>query len=243
MLCSPFYLGYHNQMRYGIVLLLLFPSLVFAHPVINEIAWMGTLVQGVDAGQEWRYEWIELFNSGESVLLDGWTIELAREEVEFVIPLSGTLLANEYLVMGASDKIEGVDVSYNNLAGKFVNGGMRIVLRDTNGNIVDELDQREGWFAGSNRDKKTMERRDVSKGVGDEKNWGTSLLVIGTPGAENTLYGTYGSEDVVLEGFQGDKKDLDGVSFNFPLYATASLTALASLLAVGVLRRRLRFPW
>ena len=41
------------------------PSLASAQVIINEIAWMGTPVEGVDEKQWWRYEWIELFNSGE----------------------------------------------------------------------------------------------------------------------------------------------------------------------------------
>ena len=204
---------------------------------------MGSLVDGVDSGQEWRYEWIELFNKGDTVVLDGWSIELSREKVDFIILLSGTLSSGEYLVLGASDKITGVDISYNNLGGKFMNGGQRVVMRDNNGGIVEEVDAQEGWFAGSNRDKKTMERKDSLRDTGDSRNWGTSLLVGGTPGSENTLYGTYGQEEVSLS-FGEDKKDLGrSSSHNFPLYGVASLTALSSVLAAVFLRRRLRFPW
>ena len=231
----------NGYMKKIIFLLLFLPSLTFAQPVINEIAWMGSLVESVDAGQEWRYEWVELFNTGEAVLLDGWTIELSRDEVEFVIPLSGVLSSGEYLVLGASDKIAEADVSYGNLAGKFMNGGQKVVLRNSSG-VVEELDAREGWFAGSNRDKKTMERKDPLKGAGDMDNWGTSLLVGGTPGSENTLYGTYGQEAALS--FGESKKDLGRSSGNnLPLYGIASLTALGSVVAAVLLRRRLRFPW
>jgi len=44
---------------------ILFATLLFATPlfvaaqvIINEIAWMGTPVEGVDAKQYWRYEWV-----------------------------------------------------------------------------------------------------------------------------------------------------------------------------------------
>lgn len=222
---------------------MIFPSFIFAQPVINEIAWMGTLVDGVDSGQEWRYEWIELFNESNTVVLDGWSIELYRDKLDFSIPLSGVLSSGEYLVLGASDKITGVDISYNNLGGKFMNGGQRVILRDNNGSIVEEIDAQEGWFAGSNRDKKTMERKDSLRDSGDGRNWGTSLLVGGTPGFKNTLYGTYGQEEVSLN-FGESKKDLKGSSsFNLPLYGAASLIALGSVLAALFLQRRLRFPW
>ena len=34
------------------------PLFATAQVVINEIVWMGTPVEGVDAKQWWRYEWI-----------------------------------------------------------------------------------------------------------------------------------------------------------------------------------------
>ena len=34
------------------------PSFAVGQVVINEIAWMGTPVEGVDAKQHWRYEWV-----------------------------------------------------------------------------------------------------------------------------------------------------------------------------------------
>ncbi|MDP4008907.1 MAG: hypothetical protein Q8P71_00555, partial [bacterium] len=56
-------------------LFLFLPSSVFASIIINEIAWMGTPVQGVDPAQWWRYEWIELYNTGEKeVSLQQWSI-------------------------------------------------------------------------------------------------------------------------------------------------------------------------
>ena len=38
----------------SILALFLFSSTVFAQVVINEIAWMGTPVEGVDVKHEWR---------------------------------------------------------------------------------------------------------------------------------------------------------------------------------------------
>jgi len=34
------------------------PSFVSSQVVINEIAWMGVPIEGVDQRQWWRYEWI-----------------------------------------------------------------------------------------------------------------------------------------------------------------------------------------
>jgi len=59
------------------------PSVILAQqdsPVrINEIAWMGSFVDGVDVNQHWRYEWLELFNTKDAdISLAGWSIELSR---------------------------------------------------------------------------------------------------------------------------------------------------------------------
>ncbi|MCH7772424.1 MAG: chorismate synthase, partial [Bacteroidetes bacterium] len=119
-------------------------------------------VKGVDAKQEWRYEWLELRSTVErSMVLERWSIELYRpssakamegkgEELYFQIPLQGIIPSNGYLLVGASDKILGVDVNYANLGGKFVNSGMTVLLKDNLGNVVDEVDARKGWPAGEN---------------------------------------------------------------------------------------------
>ena len=96
--------------------------------VINEIAWMGTPVAEVEEKQWWRYEWLELYNNADTVgMLDGWALELYRgNELYFKIPLGGTVPPHGYFLLGASDKIPGVDVNYSNLGGKFLNTGQKI---------------------------------------------------------------------------------------------------------------------
>ena len=43
------------------------PSFVTAQVIVNEIAWMGTPVEGVEAKQWWRYEWF-ILNEVERVV-------------------------------------------------------------------------------------------------------------------------------------------------------------------------------
>ena len=184
-----------------VILVLLVPSLVSAQVVINEIAWMGTPVEGVDEKQWWRYEWIEIFNPGEQIVsLQGWRIELySGETLEFTIVLYGSVPANGYFLIGASDKIlplrgisrseTGVDVNYATLAGKFRNPGQRVVLRDAAGNVVEEINASSGWFAGNNDSKLTMERRFPNRDSADPDNWGSSQNTGGTPKAQNSVFG------------------------------------------------------
>jgi PKD repeat protein len=156
---------------------LLIPFISKAAVVINEVAWMGTSVEGIDPGSWWRYEWLELYNNGAPISLDGWTIELYRDNLDFTIPLTGTI--SDYFLIVSSDKIPNYDFNYSNLAGKFNNNGQRIVLKDNQGNIVEDLNYfASGWPAGDNTIKQTMER--ISTG------WQTSLNSGGTPKAQNS---------------------------------------------------------
>jgi len=92
--------------------------------------------------------------------LDGWNVELYwQDELYFVISLAGTILQDGYFLVGASDKILNLDTNYANLGGKLVNSGMKVILKNSIGEVVDEVDAREGWLAGDNGTKRTMERK------------------------------------------------------------------------------------
>ncbi|MDA1337624.1 MAG: lamin tail domain-containing protein [bacterium] len=216
--------------------------------VINEVAWMGTPVKGVDTKQEWRYEWLELYNTGEdSLSLDGWSVQLHKgDEIYFTIPLRGTILAQGYFLIGASDKIDGVDpvkqqqlpygvdINYANLSGKFVNDGMRIAIKDSIGDVVDEVDGSSGWQAGENASKRTMERmqgRDpcMMQGSLPCMEWQTSGAPGGTPRSKNSK----GLQELVKSSSSfAIKKDPSGSSQDsFRLFN--STTLLAFLLALG----------
>jgi hypothetical protein len=217
------------------VLLLLFPSFAEAEVVLNEIAWMGTPVEGVEAKQWWRYEWIELFNAGEGdVSLHGWAVQLYQKKLEWTIALSGVISAQGYFVAAASDKVAGSDLSYANLAGKFANSGQRVVLRNANGDIVEEVDARNGWPAGDNEGKYTMERWKLT-------DWGTSIGVGGTPGAENSIASLESLSEVeaIAPVVYQQKKDPFWSFFMAPQFGLAFALALVSAVLVLGLRRYL----
>lgn len=219
------------------LLAILLPAAVGAQQppavVINEVAWMGTPLERVDSRQEWRYEWLELYGATEtSTSLEGWVVELYRgEELYFEIPLAGTVLAKGYFLVGASDKIPEIDISYDNLGGKFLNEGMRVVLKDGLGGTIDEVDAAGGWPAGNNESKRTMEKTKDA--------WQTSAKTGGTPGAKNSK----GFEEPPPEtAFFQNKKDLGGSSlslFSNPAILAALPVAVLSALLVLVLRRKL----
>ncbi len=158
--------------------------------VINEIAWMGTQVEGVESKNWWRYEWLELYNNTEnSISLDGWQIELYRTDLDWSLKLSGTIPAQNYFLIVASDKISpDYNLNYSNLGGKFNNNGQRVVLKDNLGNIVDSIDcfSFGKWFAGDNSTKQTMERKNPLTDGNNPENWSTSQNPGGTPKAKNS---------------------------------------------------------
>ena len=234
-----------------LVALCAIPSIAESRIIINEIAWMGTPIEEVAAKQHWRHEWIELFNASESNAIDvsGWTIELYRADLDFQIPLAGTIAPQDYFVVGASDKIPGVDLNYSNLSGKFANGGQLVIVRDATRTIVEEVDARAGWFAGDNEEKITMERWSVNRVASDVENWFPSIYVGGSPGAENSisektqeeLLGTKSEEEGRQEALsflaQQEKDPLGSQShLSFGIVVIAAVTALLSVLLMLALK-------
>lgn len=156
--------------------------------VINEIAWMGTKVEGVESKNWWRYEWFELYNNtGQIISLDGWGVELYRTVLDWSLELKGSIPDQGYFLVVASDKIfPNYDLNYSNLGGKFVNSGQKVLLKDASGQIINEIDCSSGWFAGDNDTKQTMERKN-SLLMSNTNNWATSLNPGGTPKSKNSV--------------------------------------------------------
>ncbi len=189
----------NNLSRATFVLVLLGNAFPFflkaANPlevVINEIAWTGTQVEGVESKNWWRYEWLELYNNTSQVIpLAGWQLELWRTSLDWSLELKGTILPQSYFLIVSSDKIfPNFDLNYANLDGKFVNSGEQVILKDAEGNTIDSLDcfSFGKWFAGENQTKQTMERINPRLTGNQADNWGTSQNPGGTPKAKNSLF-------------------------------------------------------
>lgn len=181
--------------RGGILLIFLFsPWLIHGASsldiVINEIAWMGTKVEGIESKNWWRYEWLELYNdTNQTISLDGWKIELYRTELDWSLGLKGVILAKDYFLIVASDKIfSNYDLNYSNLGGKINNNGQKVLLKDNLDNIIDTIDcdSYGKWFTGDNSTKQTMERKNPTLSGDSLSNWITSQNPGGTPKAKNS---------------------------------------------------------
>jgi hypothetical protein len=156
--------------------------------VINEIAWMGSGIDNVESKNWWRYEWIELYNNTEQLIsIDDWKIELYRDKLDYTIELFGNIKPNNYFLIVASDKIANYDLNYSNLTGKFVNSGQEILLKNTDGKIIEQIDCSTGWFYGDNKTKQTMERINADLSGNNPQNWQTSQNTGGTPKSQNSI--------------------------------------------------------
>lgn len=153
--------------------------------VINEIAWAGTT-------ENWRQEWIELFNgSGSVVDITGWQIENAGASNKTLVLSAGQIAANGYFLIcraelpsfaeatagAASCDLVETKLSLHN---EYSANG-KLVLRDNIGNVIDATPEANdtAWPGGDNTTKQTMEKTNTG--------WQTSAEPNGTPKAANSI--------------------------------------------------------
>jgi len=165
------------------IFLSIFSTVAAADPsvVINEIAWMGTLISTDD-------EWLELKNNtGQSIDLTGWHLTAADGAPD--IELVGVIPAQGYFLLERTDDDSVAAITANQLyTGALSNSGESLSLYDGEGNVVDGVFASGGWPAGDNSAKATMERIN-SLLPADSNNWQTGFTVGGTPAADNSRLG------------------------------------------------------
>jgi len=155
----------------GLFLLFLMPLTVKAGVVINEVTWMGTTDSAND-------EWVELYNnSSESVDLTDWILEATDGQP--LINLSGVISANGYFLLERTDDNSVPGITADQIyTGGLGNSGEHLQLKDKNNTVIDDFDFSNGWPAGDNTTKQTMEK--LAAG------WQTSLNPGGTPRTQNS---------------------------------------------------------
>lgn len=160
---------------------------------INEIAWMGTEASASD-------EWIELCNATEqSIDLTKYTLIAADGNPE--IMLSGTISAHSYFLLERTDDQTVLDCEADLIyTGSLGNTGECLLLKDSNEVIIDRVNCSQGWFAGDNEGKISMERISPFVAGSDSLNWNNNngmtingkdadtTAIKGTPGKQNSVY-------------------------------------------------------
>jgi len=172
----------------GLVLFQINPCLAAPSVAINEIDWMGTAASGFD-------EWIELYNNtDQEIILDGWT--LSEGDGTIIITLQNAIAAKSFYLIERTDDTTILDISADRLGswggGGLLNAGEKIILKDRNQNIIDEVDCSKGWFAGlASPEYRTMEKINPA-GSSLADNWITNdgININGLDANGNPLSGT-----------------------------------------------------
>jgi len=180
--------------------------------VINEIAWMGTTNYPND-------EWIELYNNSTSTIdLAGWTIKAADGTPSITISTSTgpttTIEAEGFYLLERTDDNTVSNIEADQIyTGALGNGGEKLELLDSQGNLIDSVDTSSGWFSGVNQNlgtsddpawaRMSMERIDPKETGTTSSNWMThdsfttnaltadnifNKFILGTPKLENSRY-------------------------------------------------------
>lgn len=127
------------------------PSHVTAAILINEIAWMGSVLSPND-------EWVELYNSGGgAVSLEGWTL---TDNNSLEIELAGTIGAGEFAVLERTDDDSAPGTAFLIYTGALANDGRTLTVKRQDGSIEDQVAGGENWEAlgGDNATKDTAQR-------------------------------------------------------------------------------------
>lgn len=145
----------------------------FQDVLINEIAWMGNS----DSSSK---EWLELKNiSSQSIDLTGWILK-AEDGSPLIHLASSTLAAGEYYLLERTDDNTVPEIVANQIySGALEDTGEILQLIDSEGQVIDLVDNSSAWLAGDKDNKLTMERK-------TDLNWQNSALANGTPQAQNS---------------------------------------------------------
>ena len=140
--------------------------------IINEIAWMGTEKDAND-------EWMELYNNSNApVSLEDWVLKSATGTPKIV--LKGIIPTKGFYLLERTDDDTVLGISADLIySGALKNSGEGIGLYNNLSGLVDSAFYPDGWLAGDNQTKQTMERT--------LSGWQTSQDPGGTPKAENSI--------------------------------------------------------
>lgn len=103
-----------------------------------------------------NHEWIELYNSGSSLDVTGWTLS---DGMNLNIELTGTLNEKSYSVLERTSDDSAVGTAFLIYTGALVNSGATLKLTRADGTLVDQIAGGEDWvqIGGDNTTKETAQ--------------------------------------------------------------------------------------
>ena len=159
---------------------------------VSEVAWSGTQAS-------WADEWIELGNatnraidlSGWTLSWDGVTIHLGTEKDNTLTVKNSTIDPGGVILLERSDDdpVSSIDADVI-FKGSLANSGETLVLRNSEGKVVQKINGSEGWPAGTSSSGDpgyaSMELENGEWSTHKDKGKNEDV-------AENLIYGTPGS--------------------------------------------------
>jgi len=141
--------------------------------IINEVAWMGTLVSSDN-------EWIELKNiTAKEINLEGWQLQDKDQQIKIIFSKKDVISPNGFYLLERSKEETVPAVQSDKIyTGRLSNKDEALYLFGPDCQLEDKVEAFPSWPAGDNFSKKTMERK-------GDFSWQTSQEG-GTPKKENS---------------------------------------------------------
>ncbi len=180
-------------------LLLCSTTAVLADVVINELYYNPPTSQGDDA----YYEYLELYNSGDSAVdMSSWAFTTG---IEHTFASGTSIAAGEFLVLAQNaDSVMsfyGISGVIQWDSGGINNSGETLTLVDDLANEMDSVtyDDASPWPTSPDGSGPSLELIHPSLNNGAAESWAASIVDLGTPGAQNSVYAEPGGAPVISE--------------------------------------------
>ncbi|MFH0791606.1 MAG: lamin tail domain-containing protein, partial [bacterium] len=146
--------------------------------IINEVAWMGTIVSGDN-------EWIELKNvSSREINLNGWQLLDRGKQIKIIFGAEKLPPSGLYLLERSNDDAVPEIKADRVYTGRLNDTDEELYLFDNQCQIRDKVIASPNWLGGDKKTKQTIERR-------SNRDWQTSNASNGTPKRENSYGSIY----------------------------------------------------
>lgn len=203
-----------------LIAIVFFSSLVNADVIINEIMYN-------PSGGDNNHEWIEIYNNGDEVNLEGWRFFENNQNHGLSLEQGDDMIISndEYIIIvqDTDTFLEDYDYEGTILDSTFSlsNAGEYIALKDSNNEIVNEVEYSSEW---GGEDGKSLEVINSNFDNNLQYNWDSSLEEAGTPGTQNSIFREQRDYSKVIDG-----NLWNFISFNIELFDNRPETVFSSL--------------
>jgi len=185
--------------------------------------------------ESYANEWIELYNPSEKEIdLKQWTLKSEDEGLK--IKLESKIPPRDFFLLERTDDKTLPEIKADLVyTGGLNNNGEVLIVLNSKEEIVEKIDCSDSWFAGDNKNKKTMERKDPLREGNDASNWHTSQVKGGTPAKKNSTPKEKESKNELLKQDYNEElysKEINNFSSTAPIIALVMAFVSATLILI-----------